>query len=268
MMARAMWTGTVSFGLVNVPVKLYSAVSSNSVRFRQLVEEDGQHSRVRQKRVSATTGAEVDYEDVQKGYELSPGHYVVVDRDELDALDPEASRTIDIEDFVDLDEIDPMFFDRPYYLGAADEAAAKPYRLLVTAMEETNKVAVARFVMRSKQYLAAIRARDGALVVETMNYADEIVPADDIEGIPDADEVEVNDREIDMAKQLVESLATEFEPDRYEDTYRTKVLELIEKKAAGEEMVTEPAAEESAEVVDLMAALEESLDEAKKRHAS
>ncbi len=264
-MPRAIWSGSISFGLVNVPVKLYSAVSSRSLGFHQLVEDEDGYARVRQKRVSGRTGEEVPYDEIKKGYELSPGQYVVIEPEELDALDPEASRTIDIEDFVDLDDIDPVFYDRPYYLGPANDAASKPYRLLVEAMKDTNKVAIARFVMRSKQYLAAIRAKDGALVLETMNYAAEIADADEVEGIPAPEDVEIKDRELEMAKQLVESLSTGFEPEKYEDTYRARVLELIEKKAAGEEIAVEAEVEEAEKVVDLMAALEESIDAAQQR---
>lgn len=264
-MPRAIWSGSISFGLVNVPVKLFSAVSSRGLGFHQLVEDGDGFARVRQKRVSGRTGEEVPYDEIKKGYELSAGQYVVIEPDELDALDPEASRTIDIEDFVDLGEIDPMYYDRPYYLAPADPSTAKPYRLLVEAMKDTNKVAIARFVMRTKQYLAAIRAKDDVLVLETMNYADELVAADEIESVPDPDDIEIKDRELEMARQLVESLSTGFDPTRYEDTYRARVLELIERKAAGEDIAVAAEAEEPEKVVDLMAALEESIDAAEQR---
>lgn len=262
-MARAIWSGSIGFGLVNVPVKLYSAVRNHSISFHQLAR--GDLGRIRQKRVSSATGEEVPYEDIVKGYEIAPDQYVVIDPEELEALDPEASRTIEIEDFVDLPHIDPIYFDHPYYLGPYDQAAAKPYRLLVEAMHATNKVAVGRFVMRTKQYLAAVRAKDGILVLETMNYADEIVPQEEIEDVPGPDDVEIRARELDMAKQLVESLAADFDPERYEDSYRLQVLELIERKAAGQEVVTQPTIEQPTRVVDLMSALEESLDAAKER---
>lgn len=267
-MATAIWNGAVSFGLVSVPVKLYSAVHSKAVRFRQLAPagDGGGYARVKQKRVASDTGEEVAYEDLVKGYEIAPDRYVVVDPDELAALDPEARRTIDIHDFVDLTAIDPVFFDRPYYLAPAGDAAVKPYRLLADAMAASGKVAIATFVMRSRQYLAALRATDSALMLSTMHYADEVVPAHTVEGLEATADVETSDRELDMARQLVESLTADFEPERYEDTYRQRVLELVEKKAAGEEVVTPPAAEdEAAEVVDLMAALEESLHAARKR---
>jgi DNA end-binding protein Ku len=263
-MARTVWTGSISFGLVNVPVRLYSAVRPKSVRFHQISAEDG--ARVRQKRVSEATGEEVAYEDIQKGYEISPGRYVVIEPEELEALDPEASRTIDIEDFVSLEEIDPVHYDRPYYLGPYDETAAKPYRLLVEAMAQAGRVAIGRFVMRTKQYLAAIRVVDGALVLSTMHYHDEVLPLEEVDGLDAVAEVELRDREVEMAGQLVDSLTTAFEPQRYRDEYRERVLDLIEAKAEGEEIVTPaPAEEESGEVVDLMAALEESLEAARQR---
>jgi DNA end-binding protein Ku len=262
-MPRTIWSGAISFGLVNVPIRLFTATQSKDVRFRQLSAKD--HSRVRQKRVSEKTEEEVSYNDIVKGYEVSPGQYVVIESEELDSLDPKASRTIDIEDFVRLDEIDPIHFDRAYYLAPYDGTAAKPYRLLAEAMERSGRVAIARFVMRTKQYLAAIRAVEGVLVIATMYYADEVVSPEEIEGLEVLEEVEVADRELEMAEQLIDSLTTEFEPDRYEDDYRARVLELIEAKAQGEEIVTHAAPDDEGDVVDLMAALEESIAAAKQR---
>jgi DNA end-binding protein Ku len=257
---RPIWSGAISFGLVNVPVKLYSAVSPKDVRFHQI---DGRtNARIKQKRVSAATGEEVPYEEIVKGYELGPDRYVTIAPEELDALDPKATKTIDIEDFVDLDQIDPIYYDRPYYL-APDKGGAKPYALLRAAMEETNKVGIARLVLRTKQYLAAIRVKDDVLVIETMLYPDEVNPTDDLD-LP-GDEVEVTDREEKMARQLIDSLTTDFDPDKYHDDYRERVLALIEKKAAGQEIVVEEPTEEPTKVVDLMAALEASLAAVKKK---
>jgi DNA end-binding protein Ku len=257
---RPIWSGAISFGLVNVPVKLYSAVSPKDVRFHQI---DGRtNARIKQKRVSAATGEEVPYEEIVKGYELGPDRYVTIAPEELDALDPKATKTIDIEDFVDLDQIDPIHYDRPYYL-APDKGGAKPYALLRAAMEETNKVGIARLVLRTKQYLAAIRVKDDVLVIETMLYPDEVNPTDDLD-LP-GDEVEVTDREEKMARQLIDSLTTDFDPDKYHDDYRERVLALIEKKAAGQEIVVEEPTEEPTKVVDLMAALEASLAAVKKK---
>jgi len=253
-----MWSGAISFGLVNVPIKLYSAVSKKTVRFHQLNGETG--SRIQQKRVDSTTGEEVPYESLVKGFELTKDRYVIINPDELDALDPEKSRTIDIEDFVDLADIDPVYYDHPYYL-VPDKGAAKAYGLLLNAMRESGRVAIARVVLRSKEQLVAIRpARDGdVLMMETMIFADEVVPKEDLDGLPEAEELKVSAREVKMAQQLIDSLATEFEPERYKDSYREKVLELIEAKAAGEEIAVAPEAPAPAKVPDLMAALEASL---------
>jgi DNA end-binding protein Ku len=257
-MARSIWSGAISFGLVNVPVKLFSAVSPKTVRFHQLNGETG--NRIAQKRVDRETGEEVPYENLVKGYELTRDRYVVLTPDELDALDPEKTRSIDIEDFVEESEIDPLFYDHPYYL-VPDKGAAKAYGLLLNAMAEADKVAIARVVIRSKEQLVAIRPhRDGELLVmETMVFADEIVPPEELDGLPEASELGVSDRELKMARQLIESLTDEFEPSKYRDEYREKVLSLIERKADGEEIVVQPEAPEPARVPDLMAALEASL---------
>ena len=258
-MPRPIWSGAISFGLVNVPVKLYSAVSPKDVRFHQIDAKS--NSRVRQKRVSSATGEEVPYDQIVKGYELAPDTYVTISPEELDALDPKATKTIDIEDFVDLDMIDPIFYERPYYL-VPDKGGTKAYALLREAMRETNKVGIARVVLRTKQYLAAIRPKGDVLVLETMLFPDEVVPDDELE-VP-RDEVEVSDREQKMARQLIDSLSSEFEPDKYHDEYRERVLELIEQKASGQEIVVEEPTEEPTKVVDLMAALEASLAAVKK----
>jgi DNA end-binding protein Ku len=262
-MPRSIWTGAISFGLVTVPVKLYSAVNRKTVRFHQLNAKTG--SRIQQKRVDASTGEEVAYEDLVKGYELSPDRYVVIEPEELDALDPKKTKTIDIEDFVELDEIDPIFYDHPYYLAPA-AGGAKPYRLLLDAMRETNKVAIAKVVIRSKESLVAIRPMEGdVLGMATMLFADEVVDPDRLDDVPSSDEVATSDRELAIAKQLVESLAGDFEPERYRDTYRDQVLDLIEKKAAGEEIAIAPQQEEAAPVPDLMSALKASLDAVRER---
>ena len=260
-MARAIWSGSISFGLVTIPVKLYNAVSRRTVHFNQL--DSRTNSRIKQKRVSAEDGNEVPSEHLVKGYELGSGNYVIVTDDELAALDPKAQRTIEIEEFVDLAEIDPIYYDSAYYL-APDQATVKPYALLAEAMERSQKVGIARFVMRTKQYLAAIRPVDGKLVLSTMVYPDEVNAPAEIPELADVEGIEVSDRELDMANQLVESLAADFEPEKFHDTYREQVLALIERKAAGEaEVVAAPAAPSEEKVVDLMAALEASVKEAK-----
>jgi DNA end-binding protein Ku len=251
-----MWSGAISFGLVNVPVKLYSAVSRKTVRFHQLNQETG--VRIQQKRVDPTSGNEVPYDQIVKGFELTKDRYVVITPEELEALDPERSRTIDIEDFVDLADIDPVYYDHPYYL-VPDKGAAKAYGLLFGAMEKAGKVAIARVVLRSKEQLVAIRPSGDLLMMETMIFHDEVVPHDEIDELPDAKDLKASARELKMAQQLIDSLSSEFEPERYRDEYRDKVLDLIERKASGEEIAVQPEAPEPAKVPDLMAALEASL---------
>jgi DNA end-binding protein Ku len=255
-MPRSIWSGAISFGLVNVPVKLYSAVSRKTVRFNQLNAKTG--NRIQQKRVDPETGEEVAYDDIVKGFELTRDRYVVLTPEELDALDPERTRTIDIEDFVALDEIDPVYYDHPYWL-VPDKGAAKAYGLLLEAMRDAGKVAIARVVLRSKEQLVAIRPAGHGLMMETMIFADEVVPPEDIEDLPDEQELKVSDRELKMARQLIDSLTSEWEPDKYSDEYREKVLGLIERKAQGEEIAVQPEAPRPAQVPDLMAALEASL---------
>jgi DNA end-binding protein Ku len=261
-MARAIWSGAISFGLVNIPVKLYSAVRKKTVRFHQLDSAD--NTRIQQKRVNPNTGEDVPYEQLVKGYELSPDRYVVVRPEELESVEPKKTRTIDIEDFVELDQIDPIYYDHPYYLAPA-EGAAKAYALLLQAMKESGRVGIARVVIRSKEQLVAIRPREDLLVMETLLFGDEGVPPREVGELDAVGEVEAGKREVEMAEQLIESLATEFDPDRYRDTYRERVLELIERKAEGHEVAIQAAPEAPAEVPDLMAALEASIASAKKQ---
>lgn len=265
-MPRAIWSGAISFGLVSVPVKLYTAVSRKSVRFNQLDAET--NSRVRQKRVNGE-GEEVPYDRIVKGYEISKDSYVIVTDEELANLSPKATRMIEISDFVDEAEIDPVFYDAGYYL-VPDELARKSYLLLTRAMEEANRVAIASFVMRTKQYLVAIRPVGGVLMMSTMVYADEIVAQDDIPGFEELGDFETTEAELAMAGQLIDSLTADFEPGRYEDSYRHQVVELLEAKASGEvRSIEAPAAAEDEGVVDLLAALEASVNaakEARKKH--
>jgi DNA end-binding protein Ku len=258
-MARAIWSGAISFGLVNIPVKLFSAVSKKTVRFHQIDAESG--GRVRQKRVGPD-GEEIPYEQIVKGYEIGPDRYVTITPEELDALEPQKTRTIDIEDFVDQEDIDPIFYDHPYYL-APDTGAAKAYRLLVDAMEDAGKVAIARVVIRSKENLVAIRPREGLLAMETMLFADEVVPTDSLDELTTDADVKTSERELNMARQLIDSLSSDFEPEKYRDEYRERVLDLIERKAQGETIVIEEPASEPDKVPDLMAALEASIAGAK-----
>ena len=259
-MPRAIWSGAISFGLVSIPVKLFSAVSRKTVRFNQL--DSKTNSRVKQKRVNAE-GDEVPYEQIVKGYEVTKDTYVIVTEDELAMLAPKASRMIEITDFVSEAEIDPVFYDSAYFL-VPDELARKSYVLLTRALQESGRVAIATFIMRTKQYLVAIRPVDERLMMSTMVYADEVVDGEHIPGLEDMEGIEVTDAELAMAGQLIDSLTGDFEPSKYQDSYREQVLDLVESKASGEVRAIEaPAAADEAAVVDLLAALEASVEAAK-----
>lgn len=265
-MARAIWSGTISFGLLNVPVRMYSAVARRNIALREIRESDS--ARIKHRRVAEGTDEEVPYENIVKAYELSPGQYVPLGKDEMAALAPEKTRAIDVQDFVDIEEIDPMYFDSPYYLGPAD-GAEKAYSLLASAMESSGKAAIARFVFRNKEHLSAIRASDGVLTLTTMRFHDEVVPPSELDdSLPDK-APKVAKREREMAEQLIDSLSTEFDPSDYRDEYREQLLALIEKKAEGKEIVApETEAPKATKAPDLMAALEESIAAVKEKGAS
>ncbi len=261
-MPRPMWSGSISFGLVNVPIKLYNAVKRKTISFHQLRKADG--CRIRLKRVCAADGAEVPNESIVKGYEISPDRYVIITQEELESLNPQTSRGIEIEDFVELEQIDPIFFEQSYYL-VPDKGATKAYSLLLTAMKEAKKVAIAKLVLRNKEYLAAIRPNGQTLTLSTMYFADEIVSQTELDGLPAA-ENKPEKRELTIALQLIESLSAEFNPAKYHDDHREKVLAMIESKAEGQNVITQqPAATQGGKVVDLMAALEASLTALKKK---
>ena len=263
-MPRPIWSGSISFGLVNVPVKLVTATSPKDVRFHQLHGADG--GRVNQKRVCSLDGEEVEYSEIVKGYEIRKGDYVVVEPEELEALAPEASRVIDIEEFVDLADIDPLFFEHSYYM-VPDGPAAKPYALLVEAMEGSGKAGIGRFVLRTKEYLAALRPHEGVLVLSTLLFADEVVATADLE-VRTTKDTKPSEREIDMARQLVDTFSAEWDPAKYKDDYREKLLAMIGAKAEGQQVAAPEEPERPAPVVDLMAALEASLARAGKRPRS
>jgi DNA end-binding protein Ku len=264
-MPRALWSGAISFGLINIPVKLYSAVSQRTVRFNQI--DPSNNARIRNLKVNAETGEPVDTSTLVRGFEVSKGQYVIVTDDELAAIQPRATHTIDLEEFVDLEEVDPIYFDGAFHV-APGPGAAKPYRLLVEALDRSGKVAVARFVMRSKQYVALMRPVEDRLLLSMMVYDDELNPASDIPEFDEVVEVEVSERERAMAEQLIESLTGTFEPGRYHDTYRGDVMGLIEAKASGATPALEgPSGPSEDVVVDLVAALEASVAEARASRA-
>jgi DNA end-binding protein Ku len=271
-MARAIWSGSISFGLLNVPVKLYSAVARRSIALREIRGSDS--ARIKHRRVAEGSEEEVPYEEIVKAFEITPGNYVPLSKEEMSALAPEKTRAIDVQDFVDLEQIDPIYFDSPYYLGPA-EGAEKAYSLLAAAMKASGKVAIARFVFRNKEHLAAIRTSAGVLTLTTMRFADEVVPTDELEEVLPAKAPAVAKREREMAEQLIDSLSTDFDPSSYRDEYREELLGLIERKAEGKEIVTpQTEAPQATKAPDLMAALEESIaavkgkGEAKKKPAA
>jgi DNA end-binding protein Ku len=252
---RPIWSGTISFGLVSVPVQMYSATESKELRFHFLHKDDLQP--IGYDKVRKDTGEHVDTDDVVRGFEIEKGRYVPIEDEDLDRLDIELTHSIDICDFVDLEEIDPIYFRKAYYLLPQD-GAEKPYRLLVRALDETGKVGIAKVVIRNKQHLAALRSYDGVLVLETMYYADEVRKPEKVNG-----KARLQKAEVEMAKSLVENLSDSFKPDKYDDTYRKELLDLIRAKAKGAKL-PEPQEEEEGEVVDLMEALRASVEETKK----
>ena len=262
-MARAMWSGSISFGLLNVPVKLYSAVARRNIALREIRESDS--ARIKHRRVAEGTDEEVPYEEIIKAFEITPGQYVPIGKDEMASLAPEKTRAIDVLDFVDLDQIDPIYFDSPYYLGPA-EGAEKAYSLLARAMTASGKVAIARFVFRNKEHLAAIRTSGGVLTLTTMRFADEVVALSELEEVLPAEAPKVAKKEQQMAEQLIESLSTDFDPTASRDEYREQLLGLIERKAEGKEIVESTSeAPKATKAPDLMAALEESIAAVKEK---
>ncbi|MFF6826751.1 Ku protein [Streptomyces longwoodensis] len=263
-MARAIWTGVITFGLVTVPVGLYTATQDHAVHFHQL--QRGTSDRVRNKRVNERTGDEVDSKDVVKGYEIDDGQYVVVDPDELDEIAPGRSKTIDISDFVDLDRIEPVYFDRTYYIAPRGKEYTEVYELLRAALAEADKVGIATFVMRNKQYLTALRAEDSVLVLQTLHWADEVRdPGQELPELPTSRAG--RGKQMDMALQLVDALSTDWEPSRYRDTYQEKVRELVRAKAEGEEITGGEEPPQATNVIDLMQVLEGSLESARSGRA-
>ncbi|WP_031039013.1 Ku protein [Streptomyces sp. NRRL F-5650] len=258
-MARAIWTGVITFGLVSVPVGLFTATRDHTVHFHQL--QRGTSDRIRNRRVNERTGKEVGPDDIVKGYEVSEGEYVVVEPEELDEVAPGRSRTLEITDFVDLDRIEPVYFGRTYYLAPRGKEYLKVYALLRTALAEAGKVGVATFVLRNRQYLTALRAEDEVLLLQTLHWADEV--RDPVEELPELPSERVGrGKELDMALRLVDALSGDWEPARYRDTYQEKVRELVRAKAEGEEVAVADEAPGATNVVDLMEALRGSLEQA------
>jgi DNA end-binding protein Ku len=261
-MARAIWSGSINFGLVSIPVGLYSATDDHTIHFHQF--QRGTADRIRYQRINERTGKEVDYADIVKGAEVGGGDYVIVEPEELDAIAPGRSRSIDITSFVDLDEIDPVHFQKTYWLAPAGEQYTRPYALLLEAMARTNRAGIATFVMRGKEYLTAIRADEGVLALQTLFFADEIRnPADELDNLPRG--ATAGGKELDMAKTLIESMSGPWHPQDYHDTYTERVERLIDDKRRGREIVTEAEPPEPTEMSDLLEALQRSISSVKRK---
>ena len=251
---RPIWKGILSFGLVNVPVSLVNATRAKNISFNQLRKSD--YSRVKYKKV-AHDGEEVAQSEIIKGYEISPDRYVVVSDSDMAAIAPKASRTIEISDFVKLNEIDPRYYDHSYYL-VPDQGAGKAYALLLAAMKDSDVVGIARFVLRSKEYLAAIRPAENVITLSTMLFADEVISPTELEtSLPSG--IELSEREIGMAKTLIQALITTFHPEKYENEYHKQIMSMIESKAEGEAVTVAESAAPASAVIDIMAALEASM---------
>jgi DNA end-binding protein Ku len=260
--ARPIWSGAINFGLVTIPVELYSATEDHTISFRQF--ERGTSDRIRYKRINERTGKEVAFSDIVKGADLGGGEYVIIEPDELDAIAPGRSRTIDISSFVQLDDIDPIYFQRTYWLSPAKQEYGKSYSLLLQAMEKTNRAGIASFVMRGKEYLTAVRAGDGMLILNTLLFPEDIRdPAKELKSLPEI--TTARGKELDMATSLIESMTDEWRPEEYHDTYTQQVEKLIEDKRDGREIVAESEPAEPTKVVDLFEALSRSVEGRKKR---
>lgn len=255
-MARPIWRGSLNFGLVTVPVELYSATGDHTIHFRQLERDTG--DRVRYRRVNERTGKEVDYDSIVKGYELDDGNYVMIEPEELEEIAPGRSRTIDIESFVKLEEVDPVYFQKSYWLAPSNQDFARAYGLLLRAMNQTNRAGIARFVMRNKEYVAAVRAADDVLALDTLLFAEDIRdPREQLRSLPEP--ASPRGKEVEMAVQLIESMSEDWQPERFHDTYTERVRQLIADKEAGRTVTPAPAPEEPTKVVDLFEALSASV---------
>lgn len=252
---RPVWQGALSFGLVNVPVRMYKAVEDHAVHFTQF--QRGTRDRIRYRRVNERTGDEVSYDDIVRGREVGDDEYVLVEQDELDEIAPGRSRSLEVESFVDLAEVDPMYFDRAYWLAPAKEEAQRPYVLLLDALSQRDKAAVAKFVFHGREHLALARAGDGVIVLNTLHYAAELRSAEDVPQLPA--KAKTNQKELDLAVKLIDAMSEPWEPDQFRDTYRERVEELIEAKREGNTVTPAAEPEQPTKVVDLMEALAKSV---------
>jgi DNA end-binding protein Ku len=264
-MARPIWTGMISFGLVSVPVKAFTAVRDHDVHFHRLDAQSG--ARVRNRKVSEKSGNEVEDDDITMGFEISKGKYVTFDKDELDELRPKSTRAVEVTDFVALNDIDPIYYERTYWLAPDGQQATKAYQLLLAAMADRQRVAVGTVVMRNKQYLTAIRPLDGVLAMSTMRFADEVVPRSDVEGLPRKG-AKADTKMLAMATQIVDGLSSDWKPQAYHDTYVEELRKRIKAKQAGKSLDEPQPQQDDSTVLDLMAALEASVKSAKSRRGA
>jgi DNA end-binding protein Ku len=265
-MVRAIWTGSISFGLVSIPVGVYSATQDHTVHFHQF--ERGTADRVRNQRVNERTGDEVEYGDIVKGADVGDGKHVVVEPDELEAIAPGRSRNLEISEFVDLDEIDPIYYQRTYWLAPTGEEYHRPYALLLQALSDSNRAAIGTFVMRGKEYLAAIRPARDVLALETLYFADEIRDPHEELDLPSPREVRKDDKELAMAMRLIDAMSAPWKPEQYHDSYRSRVEKLIEDKREGREIVSEAEPPDPTDMTDLLAALQRSVEAARGKGGS
>ncbi|MGY1439004.1 non-homologous end joining protein Ku [Streptomyces reniochalinae] len=259
-MARPVWSGVITFGLVTVPVRMYAATEDHTTHFHQL--QRGTNDRVRNKRVNERTGKSVGYDDIVKGYEIADGQYVTVEREELEEIAPGKSQVIDVSGFVEADEVDPVYYVRSYYLSPGDEKYRKPYELLRAALESSAKTGIATFVMHGKEYLVALRAGENVLALHTLHWADEVRdPEEELSELPGRQRSD--SKELKTARQLIDSMSTTFHPEDYSDRYEARVRALVQAKAEGEELTPEEGPPEATNVVDLSEALNRSIERAR-----
>lgn len=259
-MARPIWTGVMTLGLVTVPVGLYTATEDHTVHFHQL--QRGTSDRVRNKRVNERTGREVDIDDIVKGYDLGEGEYVIVEPDELDAIAPGRSKVIEMAGFVDLDRIEPVYFGRTYYVAPRGKEYLKVYQLLRTALERADRAGIATFTMRGKQYLTALRAQPDVLVIHLLHWADEVRDPDEVLGLLPDRRTKASSKELKAAEQLIDALGIDWDPRDYHDTFEERVKELVKAKRKGEEVAVEAEPPEATNVIDLTEALRRSVEQA------
>lgn len=259
---HTMWKGSISFGLVNIPVKMFAATENRDIHFKNIHKKC--KTPIKNERVCPTCNVKITQEDIVRGYEYEPGHFVIIADEDIDSIKPASAKTVEILDFVNLKEIDPIYFEKSYYLSPQDTGGSKAYSLLRKAMEDTGRIGIARITIRDKQSLAILRVVKNVLVLETIFFPDEVRDVKQVPGVPE--NASIDERELTMAEQLIENLTEEFKPEKYKDDYREALFEMIQKKIEGEKIVSAPEAPQR-NVIDLMAALQASLKKSEEMKA-